>query len=257
MSDFSDACKKIFNLNNLDEYAQEHHIQEFEILFEELIEKNKLFNLTAATDMYDVIALHFADSLLLQNLLNTMTASKNLPLSLIDIGSGAGFPALPLAIVNKNFSITSLDATEKKVNFIKATAAKLKLSNLTAISGRAEDLSKTALREKFSFATARAVAKLNILSELALPFVKTGGYFFAMKGPASNTELESAKKTISLLGGQLVKNYKQTLKTINSQQERHIIIIKKNIFNSGEIPPQLFSNIEVTTVNIILKYLLT
>jgi 16S rRNA (guanine527-N7)-methyltransferase len=144
-----------------------------------------------------VILKHFADSLI---------AVEDFPegARIIDVGCGGGFPTFPLAIARPDLNITALDSTEKKINFVKATARELGLSNITAISDRAEALGRGEMRESFDHATARAVAALPVLSELCLPFVKVGGSFVAMKSVRIDEELAAAKKKniFSLLGGE-------------------------------------------------------
>ena len=164
-----------------------------------LCEKNEVMNLTALTDEKGVALLHFWDSL---TLLDT-GLFKNA--NVIDIGCGGGFPSLPLALCSENCNITSNDATLKKLDYVAETAKKAGLDNLKTLCGRAEELThEVKYREKFDIAVARGVARMNILSEWCMPFVKVGGYFVAMKGEKGREEAEEAKKAIGELGGELV-----------------------------------------------------
>ena len=164
----------------------------------QLIQTNKTFNLTAITDEERVAELHMADC--------AMTAAafpRNA--TVIDVGCGAGFPSLPLAILRPDLRITALDATQKKVHYVQKTAEDLGLTNVSTLCGRAEELAaKAEYRERFDVATARAVAALPVLCELCLPFVKIGGLFLAMKGKTAKEELALAQNAIRILGGETV-----------------------------------------------------
>lgn len=170
-----------------------------DIIGECLKEKNQVMNLTALTDEKGVGLLHFWDSL---TLLDT-NLFKNA--SVIDVGCGGGFPSLPLALCSENCVITSNDATAKKLTYVAETAEKAGISNLKTLCGRAEELAtEPQYRESYDIAVARGVARLNVLCEWCLPFVKVGGYFVAMKGEKGVLEADEAKKAISVLGGELV-----------------------------------------------------
>lgn len=170
-----------------------------DIIGECLKEKNQVMNLTALTDEKGVGLLHFWDSL---TLLDT-NLFKNA--SVIDVGCGGGFPSLPLALCSENCVITSNDATAKKLTYVAETAEKAGISNLKTLCGRAEELAtEPQYRENYDIAVARGVARLNVLCEWCLPFVKVGGYFVAMKGEKGVLEADEAKKAISVLGGELV-----------------------------------------------------
>lgn len=171
-----------------------------------LAEENGKYNLTALTAPEETILRHFADCAAL---------IPHLPANgkILDVGCGAGFPSLVLAILCPSLSITALDATEKKVKFVRETAELLGLTNLSTVVGRAETLSAPGgeLREAFDAVTARAVARLGVLSELCLPFVKVGGVFLAMKGPAAEAEAGEAARAIPQLGGRLEGVFARTL----------------------------------------------
>lgn len=161
-----------------------------------LLTANEHLNLTAITDPEEAAARLIGESLALLELMPDNAAS------LIDIGSGGGIPGLPLAIARPRLSVTLLDATRKKVDFLQATADALDLSNVNTVSGRAEQLSHDrAQRERYDVATARAVARLVVLVELTLPFVRVGGRALLPKGAAAAAELEEAAEAIHTLGG--------------------------------------------------------
>ena len=192
-----------------------------------LISENQKYNLTAIKEHEAIIYKHFVDSLLL---------SAHIPenSSVIDVGCGAGFPSLPLAIARPDLKITSLDSTDKKITFIKLAAAELKLQNITAITARAEEAlngtSKTTslpLREHFDIATARAVASLPVLCELCIPFLRVGGRFVSMKGPDGNLEHDASHSYLPNIkaGNPSIIGY--TLKTPESEDIRTIISIEK------------------------------
>lgn len=201
---FSDQTKKLF-------------VQ----FFYSLLKKNEVMNLTAIVDPPQVAELHLFDSLTLLPILPT-----NSDLKLIDVGTGAGLPGIPLKIVRPEINLYLLDATKKRLNFLDECLAELGLqTKAQTIHARAEDAArKPELREKFDVATARAVASLNILAEYCLPFVKQDGYFIAMKGQA-DSEIEKAEKAINLLGGNIVDIWKFKLPI--SESERSLILIQK------------------------------
>ena len=195
-SAFIDAFRRILTKNDLEAFTGEEIAAKFFALTERMLEVNAYMNLTAITDMDGIILKHYADSL---------TAAKYLPegASLIDIGCGAGFPSLPLAIARPDLHITALDSTAKRINYIRETAEILGLSNITCIAARAEDLAcDPAYRERFDISCARAVARLNVLCELCMGYVKKGGQFIAMKANAAE-ELEEAAGAIGKMGGRL------------------------------------------------------
>lgn len=184
-----------------------------------LVEWNEKINLTAITDPQEICVKHFLDSLLL---LDAVSVSKDA--SVIDVGTGAGFPSVPCKIVRSDLTLTLLDSLNKRIQFLKGLSEQLEIKT-NCIHARAEDGGKNeALREKFDLATARAVAHLRELSEYCLPFVKVGGYFVALKGYEIEQELEEAKKAIKLLGGKIIEVKKYDLPEDN---KRGIVIIKK------------------------------
>ena len=188
-----------------------------------LVEWNKKMNLTAITEPEQIVIKHFVDSL---------TAVPLLPqkdtLSLIDVGTGAGFPAIPLAIVCKNLRVTLLDSLNKRLLFLQEVCRELGIEAQT-VHARAEDGGKDpALRETFDVAVARAVAALPMLSEYCLPFCKVGGVFLAMKGPESDAEYEAAKTAITVLGAKEKDVHSLWLPAADGEkQERRIFVFEK------------------------------
>jgi 16S rRNA (guanine527-N7)-methyltransferase len=160
-----------------------------------LAAKNAVMNLTSVDDPEGIYLRHFADSLALFRLL------PSAPFSAIDVGSGGGFPGLPLKIVRPDMRLTLLDATGKKVDFLREVADALGLEGVDCVCARAEEAARSPLREAFDFAFSRGVARLNILCELCLPFVKPGGRFYALKSLRGGEELAEAKAGIKILGG--------------------------------------------------------
>ena len=157
-----------------------------------LQEWNEKINLTAITEDEEVIKKHFIDCIKAFSE-NQFKEAK----TLIDVGTGAGFPGLPIAIMREDLNITLLDSLNKRVNFLNIVKNSLNLTNVTTIHSRAEDGARNKeLREKFDIATSRAVANMAVLSEFCLPYVKVGGYFIALKGPAITDELNDAKNAI-------------------------------------------------------------
>ncbi len=187
----------------------------------QLLSVNEYMNLTAIKDPYEAAVKNIADCVLY---------AKYIPKNarLLDIGSGAGLPAFPFAICRPDIRVTALDSTGKKVKFISETAKLLGLDNLNAVCGRAEDVAKDpSYREGFDTVSARAVARLNILSELCLPFVKKGGIFLSMKSRLADEELAEAKRGIKLLGGEVTRHDTSTLLGLSEELTRSAIIIKK------------------------------
>lgn len=209
---FLEECKK----NNI--IVDENQIELFYIYMKEILKWNEKINLTAIKDEKEFIVKHFIDSL---------TVSKYLEgkKSVIDIGTGAGFPGMPLKISNSSINITLIDSINKKLNVIRAINEKLKLDKLEVIHTRAEDLAnKEEYREKYDVATTRAVSNLTTILEYMLPFVKVGGIAVCMKGPGYIEELEQAKKAIEVLGGK-VKKIENLM--VSGELERNLVIIEK------------------------------
>ncbi len=194
-------------------------ITAFEKFADLLKEKNKQMNLTAITDDDEIAVKHFLDSLSLYNALDIKDNSK-----IIDIGTGAGFPSIPLLIYNKTLKITMVDSLSKRLRFIDETLGKLDLTAET-VHARAEDLGRDSeYRGKYDFAVSRAVAGLNVLVELCVPFVKTGGIFAAMKGPEAENEISATKNALDLLGAEVTEVKSVVLP---GELTRNIIVIRK------------------------------
>lgn len=191
-------------------------LKQFIKYYEMLISYNEKVNLTAITDFKEVIYKHFIDSILMSDLFE-----KNK--TLVDIGSGAGFPALAIKIFRPDLKITLVDSLNKRIVFLNSVINELKLDHITAIHSRAEDFAKDN-REKFDYSTARAVARLNILSEYCLPLVKINGHFLAYKS-CDNEELSESKNAIKTLGGKVIDTPSYSLNEFGDN--RNIIIIKK------------------------------
>lgn len=170
-------------------------MDKFEKYEQMLIETNKKFNLTSIDDPDQIRIKHFEDSLTIKSYIND-------GMKVLDIGSGAGFPGIPLRI-EKNFDLTLIDSVNKKVNFMNQVIDELDLKNTRAVHVRAEDYAKDH-REEFDMVISRAVANLSTLSEYALPFLKVGGIFIAMKGPKAEEEYEDAQNALKILGGELI-----------------------------------------------------
>jgi len=177
----------------------ERQLEQFDVYAEMLVERNKSINLTAITAPEEIVYKHFADSL---SLLSAHAPAEGA--SLIDVGSGAGFPGLPLAIARPDLRVLLLDSLQKRVNFLADVAAALGLDNLSAVHERAEIAAhQPGLRGQFDYTVARAVAPLPVLCELCLPFVREGGFFLPQKGGSTADELEKAAAAIETLGGQI------------------------------------------------------
>lgn len=202
---------------SLNEEQEKQFIEYYKLL----IEWNQVMNLTAITEYDEVMQKHFVDSLSLVKGIHISSCE-----TLIDVGTGAGFPGIPLKIIFPHLKIVLLDSLGKRVKFLNAVIEKLGLNNITAIHGRAEDFSRQKeYREKFDICVSRAVANLSSLSEYCLPYVKIGGVFISYKSGAVEEELKNARRAISILGGK----EKQTLKFVlpDSDIERSFVIIQK------------------------------
>ena len=185
-----------------------------------LVEWNEKINLTAITDPQDIVIKRFLDSLSIAKLIPNETKT------LIDVGTGAGFPGIPLKIINENMKVTLLDSLAKRINFLNELCSNLMLKGIVAVHGRAEDFGADLnYRESFDYATARAVASLPVLLEYCLPLVKVGGIFIAMKGPDGKEELKESEKALDVLGGNVEEVKFFTLPY--SDIERYLIIVRK------------------------------
>lgn len=201
-------------------------IDRFRKYYEHLEQQNRVMNLTAITAEDDVARLHFLDCGALMRFADF--AGK----SVIDVGTGAGFPGLPLKILCPDIRLTLLDSLQKRVDFLRSTCDLLGLNGTECIHARAEEAPQ--LRETFDIAVSRAVARLNVLCELCLPFVKVGGVFIAMKGPGCAEELEEAKNAIRLLGGKTVGVYDYPVP--GTDTAHCALIIEKHSFTPAKYP---------------------
>jgi len=193
-----------------------------------LIEWNEKINLTAIIEPNDIILKHFVDSIIANKYINDEK-------QILDIGSGAGFPGIPLKIINESKNFILLDSLNKRINFLNIVKEQLNLENLECIHSRIEDFAKNNInREKFDIVTSRAVARLNVLVEYMLPFVKIGGSCICMKGIEIEEELQEANKAIKVLGGEIQKVDKFYLP--NSDIGRSIVIIRKIKPTSTQYP---------------------
>ncbi|MBW4827761.1 MAG: 16S rRNA (guanine(527)-N(7))-methyltransferase RsmG [Clostridiaceae bacterium] len=209
------------NAENLKISLKKEDIDKF-ILYKELLKEwNEKINITAIKDDKEIDIKHFLDSITLTN-----TGLFNGKIRVIDIGTGGGFPGLPLKIINDNIDLVLLDSLNKRINFLDEVISKLKLNNVETIHGRAEDYGKDDnYRGKFHIATSRAVASLDVLSEYTLPFVKVGGHFIAMKGEDIEEELKNAENAIKTLGGRFKE--KILIKLPSTDIVHSLIIIEK------------------------------
>ena len=199
-----------------------------------LVEKNRVMNLTAITDPADIARLHFLDSAALLTL--TDLRGK----TLVDVGTGAGFPGLPLRILEPSAQVTLLDSLGKRITFLQEVCTELGLADVACIHGRAEEFC-VQHRETFDAAVSRAVASLPILAELCLPLVKTGGVFIAMKSVDSGAELDGAGRAVSILGGRIaaVRDY-----TIPGTQIVHRAVLIEKVQPTPPKYPRAFAKIK-------------
>ncbi len=210
-------------------------LEQFNTYMNMVIEKNKVVNLTAITDPEEFHLKHFADSLSLISAVNQASPIANEEVSVIDVGTGAGFPAIPLKIAFPNIHLTLLDSKNKRISFLNDVISELSLENVTTIHGRAEEGARTPeLRDNFDFAVSRAVAKMNSLSEYCLPYVKPEGYFIAYKSDNISEELEEAKNAVFLLGAYPAEVVH--FKLADSDIERSFVVIKKKTNTPNKYP---------------------
>ncbi len=227
--DFVKEAKEL-NIN-----LTQEQLEQFELYYSLLIETNQKMNLTAITEKEEVYRKHFLDSLELVRVIQNQKTFR-----LCDVGSGAGFPSIPLAIIYPEAEFTIIDALNKRIVFLKDVIQKLHLNHVVAIHARAEDYQKQ-YNADFDYVTARAVARLDILAELCLPLVRVGGKMLAMKGSSGAEELNAAQKAISILGGKTENVICFELPDLNDQ--RQIIILSK-IKNTPKGYPRSFAKIK-------------
>ena len=214
-------CEKLIDqANKMEILLNEEQQTKFYKYMELIIDWNKKINLTAITEPWEVINKHFIDSI---SILKQIESKDKV----VDIGTGAGFPGVPIKIANPSIEITLVDSLNKRINFLKEIIKELDLKGIEAVHARAEEFGQSkAYREKYDVVTSRAVARLNILVEYMLPIVKVGGKCICMKGPESEEEIKEAQKAINVLGGTIKNVEKFSLP--ETDINRTIIVIEKN-----------------------------
>ena len=211
----------------------EEQLKKFYRYFELLEEKNKVMNLTAITEEREVVTKHFVDSLSLTRVFPELESGREF--SVIDVGTGAGFPGIPLKIVYPNLQVTLLDSLKKRVCFLQEVCSQLELEKISAVHGRAEDFGRDEnFREAFDLCVSRAVANLATLSEYCLPFVRIGGLFISYKSEEVGEEIKGAESAIKQLGGE-IKSI-QSFKLPKTDMGRSLIVIEKVRKLSGKYP---------------------
>lgn len=223
---------KLYNIN-----IDKIQIEKFITYKRMLKEWNEKINLTAIVDDEGIVKKHFLDSI---SIVSSNVIKENY--SIIDIGTGAGFPGIPLKIIMPSLKVVLLDSLNKRIKFLNEIIKELGLSDIEAIHGRAEEMAKDIkYRESFDIATARAVANLTMLSEYCIPYVKVGGYFIAMKGPSSIEEIDESRNAIGTLGGKI----RDIIDTKIYQEDiNHKLIVVEKIKNTDKKYPRKSSQIE-------------
>lgn len=212
--------------NKIDVKIKDKEVEQFYEYMNSLLEWNEKINLTAITEPKEVILKHFIDSITIQKYIQ----KEN---SVVDVGTGAGFPGIPLNIVNNEAKYTLVDSLNKRIKFLDEIIDKLNLKNIETVHSRAEDFAKEN-RETYDVATSRAVAALNVLLEYLLPLVKVGGLCICMKGSNVQEEIEASSNALKILGGQIEKVEQITLP--DSDIIRNIVIVRKVTKTSSKYP---------------------
>lgn len=221
--------------NDLDELGiilNSKQKEQFEAYYEMLIQWNSISNLTAIIEYEEVYKKHFIDSLAMINAGSNIFSYNE---KVIDVGTGAGFPGIPLKIAFPELDLTLLDSQNKRVKFLDHVINVLNLKGIVTLHGRAEDLAKREMREKFDLCVSRAVANLSTLSEYCLPFIKIGGFFISYKSGEITEEILDSKSAVTILGGKI--SDKITYNLPNSDITRNLIAIKK-INNTPDTYPR-------------------
>lgn len=215
--EYEEFRKEFTKYNKLFEIS-ENEIEKFYQYMKLLLEWNEKINLTAITDEEEIIKKHFIDSLTISKLIKEDT-------SVVDVGTGAGFPGMPLAITKK-VNVTLVDSLNKRINFLNIVKDSIKLENVNTVHGRAEEVGQNEkYREKFDYAVSRAVAPINVLLEYMLPLVKVGGYCLCMKGPKVVDEMQGIENVAEELGGKYIKL--EELEIPGEESRKNVIIVKK------------------------------
>ena len=221
-------------LKNIDIELNETQLNQFKTYFGFLVEYNNYVNLTAITEEEDVYIKHFYDSILVGKVFDLTNVE-----TICDVGSGAGFPSIPLKIVYPNLKVTIVDGLDKRITFLKQLTTKLGLDNVTLVHGRAEEFAKDH-RETFDVVTARAVARANILNELCIPLVKVGGHFISMKGKNAEEEI-SEGNSLEILKCKIVKQNEYYLP---KEDSKRVLILIKHIEKCPLKYPRAFASIK-------------
>ena len=218
-----DLTKFKHGLEELNITLTDEQVEQFLQYYEMLVEKNKVMNLTGITEYEEVIQKHFLDSLSLIRVIPDIASQK---LTVIDLGTGAGFPGIPLKIAFPELEITLMDSLNKRILFLQEVIDALGLKKVSAVHGRAEEMASNAThRQQYDLCVSRAVSNLAVLTEYCLPFVKKGGLFVSYKSADSDAEIQEGKKAISILGGKLTSVDKFQLP--DSDLRRALVCIKK------------------------------
>ena len=223
-----ESFKKKVNMLHIE--LSDKQYNQYVTYYEMVVEKNKVMNLTGITEFQEVLVKHFLDSLACVKAVDMTKVSK-----IMDIGTGAGFPGVPLKIAFPHLEACLLDSLKKRVNFLEETFALLKLENITAIHGRAEEFAKNkAYREQYDLCVSRAVSNLATLSEYCLPYVKVGGNFISYKSGTVQEELQQAEKAVKILGGKIQDVVYFNLP--DSEIQRSLVVIEKMKPTPGRYP---------------------
>ena len=221
-------------LANINIELSDRQLEQFEIYFKFLVEYNQYVNLTAITEEEDVYIKHFYDSILVGQVLDLNTVN-----SICDVGSGAGFPSIPLKIVYPHLNVTIVDGLDKRITFLKQLVSKLGLANVNLVHGRAEEYAKDH-RESFDMVTARAVARANILNELCIPLVKVGGNFVSMKGKNAEEEINEGN-SLNILKGKIINQAEYYLP---KEESKRVLIVINHFEKCPNKYPRAFASIK-------------
>ncbi len=237
MSENIDLIGESFEKSGIE--LNEYQIRQFYNYYLLLTEKNKVMNLTTITDYKDVIYKHFIDSCLISKIKEFYNVvNEKRQLSMIDVGTGAGFPGIPLKILYPDLKVTLLDSLNKRINFLKETVNVLELDNVECIHGRAEEYgNKIEYREKFDICVSRAVANLSTLSEYTIPFIRVKGVFISYKAGNIEEEVNNSKNALKMLNSKIIKVENVYLNDNNGNvYERNFVIIEKDKKLSSKYP---------------------
>lgn len=229
-NEFKSELSRVFKLSGVSSLLNAEKSDKFYRLTLRMLEENEKYNLTAITEPKKIILNHYADCAI-------PAARLKKGASVVDIGCGAGFPTLPFAILRDDINILAVDSTAKKIAYVEESARLLSLENVSAVAMRAEDGAQDPkYRESFDYATARAVANMQVLSELCLPYVRLGGEFIAMKGKNAEFELRDAKRAIAMLGGSNAHLDFVKLSDGQLTEEHPLIIVEKKMKTPAAYP---------------------